>query len=295
MTIFVFLVLGIVGRRVGLLSIFWSGVLSKLAFYVALPALVFLSVYARAFREIFSLSLLLVYVLVIFSMAGLGWLVFRGVQDDSKRSISVVQTYHGNLGYIGLPVVLVFLGEAAAGKASILLGLGAPVHILFTMILLVSINEARTGIIEQIKRVFLNPILLTLLIGIIFSILSLPIPNIADKILSLVSKTALPLALLGAGSSIEFGKTGKNWILLGSVLGLKLLVMPIIGFLFLLIFGVTGLTLRTGVLMLGMPTAISTYVYARELGGDEKLASWNITFSTMLSLATIPIIILLLV
>ncbi len=71
---------------------------------------------------------------------------------------------------------------------------------------------------------------------------------------------------------------------------MKIVFMPILGWILLSSLGADVVSLKTGVLMLGMPTAVSTFIYSKELGGDEEFASLNISLTTLASMVTVAIL-----
>lgn len=290
LSILLLLAAGLVSREAGLLNSFRVKLLNKFAFYVALPALIFHSIYARSLEEIFSPALVSGFCLVILLTLGAGWLIYRNLKDDAKRSMAMTQSYHGNLGYMGLPIVIMGFGEAAGAKAGLLVGVGSPLQIALTTILLVHLSGVRTGLKGKLVKIVANPVLLSLLAGLCFSFLQISIPGPPERTLSLLAETALPIALLGVGASIKLEKRKEDLSVFGSVIGLKMILMPVLGWVILNLLGVGPLGLKTGVLMLGMPTAVSTFIYAKEMGGDEELASKNISFTTVFSIATIAVL-----
>lgn len=293
LTILGLLFLGILGKQVGLINSFRAEVLNKLAFYVALPALIFSSVYDVSLGQIFSLKLIVGFWIGIFLIAALAFLFSRKIKDNASRSVSIVQSFHGNTGYMGLPVVAVVLGEIAGGEASMILGMTSPVQITLTMVILASMNSASADYRQGLKRIFLNPVLISLVLGIAFSYFGLSVPSIPSGAISLISELALPIALLGAGASIELKKPTGKWTMIARTLIFKLLVMPLAGLGIFSALGVQGTSLYVGVLMMAMPSAVSTYIYSREFSGDDNLASLNISLTTLASLLTISLIIFL--
>lgn len=281
-------------RKAGILTASRVTILNKAAFYVALPALVFYSTgISSTFKEILSPLLALGYCTILFLTLGVGWFVHREVDKNAKKSVAITQSYHGNLGYMGLPVVTAALGQVAGGKASFLLGIGSTIQIPITMSILVHLNQTKSRICDEVRTVALNPVLPALIAGLAFSCLNLSIPGLAEKGLHLVAESALPIAMLGVGATIKLKAQRKNRELMGSVLGLKILFMPLLGWLTYTLMGLGALETKVGILMLGMPVAISTFIYAKELGGDEELASLNISLTTLISLATITVLLLI--
>ncbi len=291
--ILVLLVVGLIGRKINLITPWIVKVLNKVAFYIGLPALVFYSIYSRTLAEIFSPFLILGFFATLFAMFGIGWITFKGVKDKAKKSISIAQSYHGNLGYMGLPIVTMAFGDIAGAKASLLLGLGSTTQIPLTIILLVHLNSIRTDTSHKIEQVATNPILIALILGLIFSFFSIPIAGTLDSLLAFLSEMALPIALLAVGASISIDKLGGKLRSVSGVVGSKLVLMPFLGCIILSILGVGAMDLRAGVLMLGMPTAVSTFIYAKELGGDPELASLSVSMTTVLSIISISVLLII--
>lgn len=285
--IFLILILGYICKQIGILNNNRINILNKIAFYVALPALVFHSIYKRPLDKIFSPPLLAGFLATILLMVIVSWKVHSKTEKREKRSVGIVQSYHGNIGYMGLPVVSKALGSAAGAKASLLLGFGSITQILMTMAIFAYINSAKAKFSQEVKRIFLNPVVISLLFGIAISIVGISPPKTIDTALSWISESALPIALLGVGASIEMKRRFDDLKTVSSVLGLKIIMMPVIGWILLSLLGVGELGIESGVLMLGMPTAVSTFIYAKELGGNGELASLNISTTTLASVASI--------
>lgn len=293
--IFVLLIIGLGARELGLLNRQRIDILNWVAFYVALPALVFDSTYSRSLKDIFSLNLVSGVFFVLLAIVAISWIVNHPDPDDGRKSVSIVQSYHTNFGYMGLPIVAMALGGAAEGKASVLLGFGSTVQILLTTTILVYYNHGESvGLLDKLKRVVFNPVILSLLLGISFSYFGPSTPtslgdlvNWMKTLISLLSRMALPIALLGVGASIKVERPGRKLNSMLSVSALKLVVMPLLGWAIFHVLGVGETGIRAGILMLAMPTAVSTFIYTSEFGGDQEVASMNISFTTLLSILTL--------
>ncbi len=288
--ILVLLLVGLGAKKAGILTSDRVNILNKLAFYVALPSLIFHSLYSEALRDIFSPGLAFGFCVTIPVILAIGWLAFSRIDDRAKKSVMIVQSYHGNIGYMGLPVVFLTLGQAAASKASLLLGIGSMIQISLTMSVLVYLNSASSKILREVKRIPLNPIILSLIAGLLFSYFSISLPSIFDTVLSWIGEAALPIAMLGVGATLKLKGLSEKVSVFGSVVVLKMVAMPLLGWLFLTLLNVDPLGTKTAVLFLAMPTAISTFIYSKELGGDEETASINISITTLVSLLSISMI-----
>jgi len=282
----VLVVAGFGARYYGVLTSERNDRLGQIAFYVLLPALVFHSTYDRQLTELVSVELVVGLLAVLGTLIGLSWLLNRD-GDASIRSVAVVQSYHGNLGYFGVPVVAATLGSAAAGTASLILGLVALVQIPLTVLTLILVNDAAADLRGELRRVATNPIFVALALGLVVATVGQSIPAAADTGLGWLSTLALPVALLAVGGSLD--PIGEEIPLdrTGRVVSLKVLAMPLIAWIVFSGLGADTLTRTVGVVMFGAPTAVSTYVYAAELGGDEAFASVNVFATTVASILSL--------
>ena len=285
------LAVGVGLRTVGVLDATRVRWLNSVAFYVVLPALVFDSTHAEPLGEIVSVRLLAGVVALVMMMAGLAWTVHRRLDAQAARAAATVQSYHTNLGYIGLPVVASALGERAAAIGSVILGIGALVQIPLTVTLLVGITGSGTNVRDELRRLITNPVLIALLVGLVVSQSSGAVTGVPARGIAVLAEAALPVALLCVGGSIELDSLDVDYSVVGRVLALKLLLMPAVAGLIFAAIGADPWALRTAVVMFGAPTAVSTFVYVTEMGGDRRLASVTVFFTTGVSAITLSALI----
>jgi predicted permease len=289
------LAVGVGARHVGLLAAARRDRLTAVAFYVTLPALIFLSTSDQPLDELLSVELVAGLWLVLFAVVAASWLVHRRTDPRSTRSIAMVQSYHGNFGFLGLPLVAVTLGTAAAGRGSIILGVGALTQVPLTVLLLISMNDAEASVASELRSLATNPVLIALAVGLVASVYSLSLPTVATTTLSWLADLALPLALVLVGSALELRVPDSDWQALGGVVGLKVFLMPIFAWIAFSALGADPLTRNAAVVMFGAPTAVSTFIYANELGGDAEFASVAVFATTLVSVGTLGVALQLLV
>ena len=281
------LAVGVGLRHVGVLSATRVQDLNSVAFYGVLPALVFDSTYDTAITEIVSPTLLLGVLGVVGTMAALGWIVHRRIQDRSVRAAATVQSYHTNLGYLGLPIVATALGGRAAGIGSVILGVGALVQVPLTVSMLVSMTGGERDLHHEARRLATNPVIVSLLIGLAVSSAPWTVTGAPADAIALVASTALPIALLCVGGSITLESVPVDLTIVGSVSTLTLVVMPLVAWLVYAALGADPWTLRTAVVMFAAPTAVSTFVYVTEMGGNRNVASRIVFLTTIASAFTL--------
>ena len=283
---FLLVAVGVGGRRVGLLTQHRNERLGQVAFYVLMPSLIFVSTYDEDLGALLSLDLVVGLLSVLALLIVLAWVSNRR-GENRVRSVSLIQSYHGNFGYFGVPVVAATLGSTAAAIASVILGLASVIQIPLTVSVLVGMNDAEAAFGAEVKSVVTNPMLLALAVSLCFASFGLPVPEAVDASLEGVSSLALPVALLAVGGSLNPAGSGIPLGRTGMVVGLKVLVMPLVAYVVFTGLGTDVLTRNAAIVMFGSPTAVSTYVYATELGGDAEFASVNVFATTLASIASL--------
>jgi len=290
------LVLLLVGtglRRSGLLNAGRTARLNAVAYYGALPALVFTATYDRNIAAILTPALVVGVVGVLLSMAAIAWLLNRKRNVPARQSVAMIQSYHSNLGYLGLPLVASTFDAEVTAIASVVLGIGSLVQVPITVLVLVTINGADTRLVDQLVELATNPVLIALVLGIAIGSLGLPVAQPITMGLDWLAALALPLALLCVGATVEIDRPSVDLGATGTVIGLKLVVMPALAWLVFSALGVDAATFTAAIVMLGTPTAVSTYVFASELGGDSQFASLNVFATTLASVGSLFVLIAL--
>ncbi|WP_224337582.1 AEC family transporter [Haloprofundus halobius] len=283
----VLLAVGFAVRRLGLLDDAHTDRLTQFAFYVALPALVFTSTASQSLREVLEPRLVVGFWTVLLAAAAIGWVVHRRESSPAVRSVAVVQSYHCNLGFLGLPITAAAFGGVVTAKASLLFGIGALTQVPLTVAVLVFVNNADADLREELGGLFANPVLAALAVGLVCAALNVSVPGSLWTGLDAVAQLALPVALVVVGASLSLDEATVDPSTVGSVVALKMLVMPVIALATFSLLSADVSTTQAGVLMLAMPTAVSTFIYATELGGDANLASANVFATTVASAGTI--------
>jgi predicted permease len=278
-------------RAVGVLDERRRSWLSDVAFYVALPALVFSSTHDRSLSTLLSPTLVAGVWLVVLGTAGAAFVVHRRVSSRHTRSVAIVQSYHANLGFLGLPLVATSLGDLAAAKASVVLGASLVLHVPMTILLLTTMNDADADLRRELAGVATNPVLVSLAVGLAVAAAGVVPPDAVTTATGGLSELALPLALLAIGASLDLDFPAAEAATTARVVALKVVLMPLISLGVFSALTVSPVARGAAVVMAGTPTAVSTYVYADELGGDERFASLNVFVTTLASMATLFVLV----
>jgi predicted permease len=140
---------------------------------------------------------------------------------------------------------------------------------------------------------FINPGLISTIIGFIFFLTSFKLPYIIYRPLEWIGDMTIPLALLVVGNSlarIKFKDLINEPFVWIYVLE-RLMVFPCILLFVLKIIGLTSYMLVIPVVILSTPAPLTAGVFASEYGGDMLFANKCIVLSNFLAIITVPLII----
>ncbi len=288
----VFLVIGLgFGlKRTGLVDSSFLFQLNRLVFYVALPALLFYKIATSDFQASFN-STLLFTLLVTIVLAFAGSYVYGLLRNYSEPRLGAFcqASFRGNLAYIGLAVAFNVYGEEGFATAGILLGFLVPaLNLLAVIALLLPQRKAdhSMGTAFWMYQFAFNPLIIASFAGIIWSYLNLPLPQIVDRALHIITGMSLPLALIAIGASFSPQKLKVDIPVAGLATLIKVVLLPLITAILLISLGVSGKDLGIGVIFAGTPTATAAFIMAQQLKSDAELSGSIIMLSTLCSLFT---------
>ncbi len=292
--VFLVVVLGVVLRRYRFLDERFIAAANDLVYYLLLPMLLFYEVGTTNFLESFSGSLVIGAYATTLAVFLLAFSLSRLLGIGPAETGAFVQgSFRANLAYMGLPVVFNALGQAGLSRAGIFLGFVVPVINGLSVIALMIPHgaEKEEGIAATgwriLRQVAANPLILGCVSGIAWSLLKLPFPLMVKRTLFLLTPATLPLSLLCLGGSFSFQRARRGFSLAALAASLKVIVATALAIAIYRWMGVSGEDLRIGVIMLGCPTGVITYVLASQLRGDADLAGTIIIVSTVASAFTI--------
>ncbi|HIW06927.1 MAG TPA: AEC family transporter, partial [Candidatus Ignatzschineria merdigallinarum] len=141
-----------------------------------------------------------------------------------------------------------------------------------------------------IIALFKNPLIIGVLIGIFANLLNITITGPFKQWMLYLGNTATPLSLMsvGAGLILVMDRQKTSGVCLALIL--KLLITPLFTIIFLTLFNISGLPAGIALLFATMPSAGNAYILSRQMGGDSDAMASMITWSTLLSIITIPMI-----
>jgi len=291
--IFAIIILGWVSHRRGFIPSEFIGPANSLVFYMAIPAMVFNAVAKASLRTHFDLSVLLLTLCAVVAGYAMAWASGALKRLKGGQLGTYIQSgFHGNLGYIGLAVAYYYLGEEGFVKTSILLGAMMILQNFLSVLALTLNSDKNSGKRDWavlLRKIVGNPVIVSALVGIVFSLAEIPVPLVIERSLDILSGLALPMALLIIGGSISFDLIRHHMRLVFSTMAIKLVFLPGLGFALYRLFGLSAQEFLPGLILLASPAATISYVMAKEMGGDPDFAAASISASTLLSSITYTI------
>jgi predicted permease len=285
--IFAIILLGVLARQKGFITQPFLEPANRLVYYLAIPAMIFRAISSSSLSSELNPKVVIATLLCIPTVFVLALVLNRLMGNMGGRSGTFIQcAFHGNLGYIGLAVAFYYLGDAGLIKASIIAGLIMIVQNFLGVLALQLFADQKKGgsrIKQFVRRILINPVILSALLGIGYAALKLPMPTILDRSLKILSGLALPMALLLIGASLSFSlvRTQFSGALASSFV--KLMVLPALGLLAYRYLGLSSHDYLPGLILLAAPSATLTYIFAKEMHGDAELAVATISVGTILS------------
>ncbi|HRJ72447.1 MAG TPA: AEC family transporter [Terrimicrobiaceae bacterium] len=269
--------------------------LNKLAFWIALPALLFTSANHAAEPGSQTWRLLAVLIAGTLLITLAAWLLsFPLGLPGTARGTLAQSAFRGNQAYIGIPVLAYSLGDdkkAMATTVIVMVLLMATYNVLAVVVLQSSRHTGQKIDWGRLLRsIATNPLLLAGLLGLMFPLLHLTPPAFVDRALQSLGNAAVPIALLCIGGSLAITplRGRRSWIVAAALL--KIAVLPLLVFWLARLAGLNPPETLIALVLASCPTAAASFIMAKQMGGDEALASGSIALSTVLSAASLGVI-----
>lgn len=299
--VFLLIALGSILVRSGFLQKEFLRGLNDLAYWVGLPAVIFLEI-ARADLETGGFwSVLGVFGGGTAVAIGGSWIAIRALRLPRVSQGTFIQAgFRGNLAFIGLPVVLFAFGDAAGAHREQTLAAAvlvlAPILIAYNVVSVFVLCASHSGdagdlMKRTVRQVATNPLILASIGGLMAALLGISFPTFLNRSLEALSRLALPLALICIGGSLVIVPVKSRLSTATTASLVKVALAPAAGLAIGLVFGVNRPLMLVAMIYLACPTAAASYVLARQLGGDEALAASSVVISTVLSLVSLAAVV----
>ena len=271
---------------------------NAIVFKIFLPCMLFYNVYQSDIgSEIHSRIRLCIWaaggLLILFVLLCL--IVPRIVTQENQQGVVIQVIFRSNYVIFGVAVVQNMYGPKSTTTAAILSAILVPMYNFLAVVVLSIFGEKRENDWKKIiLDIIKNPLIISSVLGIIFSLLGIRLPTAVDTTVQDLAKLSTPIAFMILGGDLDFSKVKGNLKTAFVVLTIKLVILPLIMIPMVVMMGYRDADLLSGVLAYQTPVAVSSYIMAQQAGADGQLAGQLVVFSSVLSIFTLFVTIFIL-
>lgn len=292
MPIFLVMVIGYILKQIGMLNDNFVTVANKFNFKVTLPFMLFKDIAGVDIKAVLDIK----YVLFCAIVSTICFWVVWGtakllVRDKTIRGAFVQSSFRGSAAVMGLAFIQNIYGSSAMGPLMIVSAV--PLYNIFSVIVLTFEANDSTGIDKKAKirqagiNICKNPIILSILAGLIVGLLEIQFPTLVNKTVSNVAQMATPLALITIGAGFEGRKALAKIAPTMAASMIKLVLQPLVFLPVAAWMGFSGEKMIAILIMLASPTTPSCYIMAKSMNNDEVLTASVIVTTTLMAAFTL--------
>ena len=288
--VFAIIALGTGLKRMALLDdAGWRSV-ERMTYFVLFPCFLFGAIAFADFGAAPIAGLSLVLALGMAALAILTFLARPALSLDGPAFSSLFQGAVRWNSYVALGAIAALLGKPGLALIAVAIAVMVPLaNTLCVMVLMRYASQHRASPAMLAGQVARNPLILACGAGVVAQLIGLSVPATLANSIDLVGKAALPLGLLAVGASLDFADLKARMAPLVAASVLKLLVTPLLIAALAALLGVTGPAMVAAVICAAVPGAPSSFILARQLGGDAPLMASITTVQTVAALLTMPL------
>ncbi len=262
---------------------FWPQA-DKLTYYILMPSLLIYKLSTASINSTNSTNYVLTALITIFIVLLILFIFNKLFNFEVDSFTSIVQGGIRFNTYVFLALADAILGDNGIVLAAILLTFVIPfINILCISTFALYISQNKLTFMYFFKSIVTNPLIIACFIGGTINFLNISIPVVLENTLDILGQAALPLGLLsiGFGLVLKEIKSSKKDIIVSSFA--KHLLTPIIMFFIANAFSLDKEMIAILLIFSVLPTAPSSFILARQLGGNISLMSSIITIQTLIS------------
>lgn len=291
MILLVYLAVGMYCMKVGLIDRDSKEKLVDIILRITLPYMIFNSFNKPLTPEVMKQTALILVVAVSISILSflLGKVIYNKY-PQKKKSILQYCTLVNNSGFLGMPMVSAVYGSEGLFAASIFI-IPNRIFMWTAGLAMFTTADFRT----KCKNILLNPCIVTVFLGIARRMTGFPVPEFLDTAIANTGAVTTPLSMMVIGTML----IGVPWkkLLEPSIFRLafvRLIALPLVALFILNLIDAQPLLAGVSLILTGMPAGSTSALLAAKYGADEDYASRCIVTTTIMSLATIPVLMLFL-
>ncbi|MGI3899173.1 MAG: AEC family transporter [Janthinobacterium lividum] len=297
--VFALIGVGYLAARRGLLDAAVTDALNRFTVWLALPALLFGATARMSWADIDHPGFAFVSaagIVLTFALAML--LDRRRGKRLADRAIEGLDAAYGNTGFLGIPLGLALFGNAILPALVISTLLTACLLFGFAILLieidLAATPDLRRTLLKAFRSLARNPLLVSPVAGGLWALTGLGMPLPVDRFVTLLGAAAGPCALVTIGLFLHQQRERADPREVARLVGLKLVAQPLLTLGAALLVPMPKPWFATALLLAALPTGTGPFMLAKLYEREAAATSRAILLSTVLSVATVSVLVVLL-
>ncbi|WP_295609908.1 AEC family transporter [uncultured Methanobrevibacter sp.] len=266
---------------------------NKIVMYILMPCMIFHAIFTADISLIPKLGILPFIILASsFATGIISYFILKQLKLDDKKLWSVLVTVMiANTAFMGYPVTLGIYGQTGFLRAIFCDMATLCIFLLLSFVLILKFGGT---IKTALKKIALFPPVWAVVLGLCFNWLNIPIGSVLDNTVNYLGQGAIPLIMVTLGLSIDFSALARSKSMIAFTSIMKLVFFPMVAFFIVNYLGLVNLEYQISVVEAAMPSGMMSLLLAITYKLDYELTSDCILINTVISLITLPAIIMLL-
>lgn len=284
--VFAMIILGMFFKKIDIIDDVFASRMNKFVFLIPLPVLLFKDLATLDFNTIWDTKFVLFcFFITILSILIVTLLSFL-LKNKQNQGEFIQASYRSSAALLGIALIQNVYGKAT--MAPLMIIGSVPLYNIMAVVVLSFFSPERKGLskevwLKTIKGILTNPILIGIVVGILWSLLHLPMPTMLDKTVTSIGNVATPLGLMAMGATFNYKEALGDLkpALCASFIklfGFCAMFLPLAIYL-----GFQGEQLIAILVMLGSATTVSCFVMAKNMGHTGILTSTVVMLTTIFS------------
>ena len=285
---FLQLAAGFLSQKAGILSREDVSRFNRVAFRIFLPCLLFYNIYTS------DLSSAVKPGLIAFAAGGV-LLVCLGaflcarflVKKQDWKAVIAQGMFRSNFAIMGISVAQALVGQNNLGSITVLIAVIVPMFNILSVILLEYFRGERIRILRILTQALKNPLIIGSLLGIVFQLLHIRLPGVAEKAVSGLGSIASPLQLFLLGAFFRFDGLRRYIRPLFAVTAVKLFLTPGVMLTTAALLGFRGADFVGLIGVFASSTAVNSFTMVQQMNcGDAELAGDIVVLTSAVSIVS---------
>ncbi len=286
--LFIYIMIGVVIRRAGMINEEENKRINRMLFTFFYPVLMFDNIRSADISEIIDLKLILFAIsFILLSVQIIAAVVIRIEKNDASRGAMIQAIYRSNFLLMGVMIVQNIYGKQGLPTAAMMVTFVIPCFNFIAVVLLEHFRGGKASAGSVAFKVLRNPLIIGAASGALFSVLQVPLPSVVTGVVEGISAATMPMALISLGISFDpsiISSKGRKIMI--CVVG-RLVIVPSAGLPLAALLGFRDVAFVTLLIMMASPAAVSSYPMAVAMDSDGEIAGSAVMISTPLSCITL--------